>query len=85
MQAESNNYTPICLLNVSSKVFTKVGTNGVSSIAHKVVRPSPSAFLLRRNILEEVVVLHETINEIQTKNGWSSFQIDFENAYDKIK
>jgi hypothetical protein len=27
-------YRPICLLNVSFKVFTKVGTNRISEVAH---------------------------------------------------
>ena len=30
-------YRPICLLNVSFTIFTKVGTNRVTSIAHKVI------------------------------------------------
>jgi hypothetical protein len=30
-------YQPICLLNVSFKTFTKVGTNRVAKIAHSVV------------------------------------------------
>jgi hypothetical protein len=44
-------YRSICLHNVSFKVFTKVGTNRVTSIAQKVIRPSQSAFILGRNIL----------------------------------
>jgi hypothetical protein len=57
-------YRPICLLNASFKVFTKVGTNRVTSIAQKVIRPSQSAFIPGRNILEGVVVLHETIHKL---------------------
>ena len=33
-------YRPICLLNVSFKIFTKVGTNRISKIAETVVRPT---------------------------------------------
>ena len=55
-------YRPICLLNVSFKIFTKVGTNRVSSIAQKVIRPTQTAFMPGRNILEGVVILHETIH-----------------------
>ena len=61
-------YRPICLLNVSFKKFTKVGTIRVTSLAHKVIRPTQSAFLPGRNILEGFVVLHETIHEIHRKN-----------------
>jgi hypothetical protein len=77
-------YRPICLLNVSFKVFTKVGTNRVTSIAQKVIRPSQSAFIPGRNILEGVVVLHETIHELHRKKmDGVLFKIDFEKAYDK--
>ena len=78
-------YRPICLLNVSFKIFTKVGTNRVTYIAQKVIRPSQSAFLPGRNILEGVVVLHETIHEIKQRNlDGVIFKIDFEKAYDKV-
>jgi hypothetical protein len=79
-------YRPICLLNVSFKIFTKVGTNRVTQVAHKVIRPTQSAFLPGRNILEGVVVLHETIHELHRKKmDGVLFKIDFEKAYDKVK
>jgi hypothetical protein len=78
-------YRPICLLNVSFKFFTKVGTNRVTEVAHKVVRPTQTAFMPGRHILEGVVVLHETIHELQRKkmNG-VLLKLDFEKAYDKV-
>jgi hypothetical protein len=78
-------YRPICLLNVSFKIFTKVGTNRISEVAHSVVKPTQTAFMPRRHILEGVVILHETIHELHKKkmNGLL-YKIDFEKAYDKI-
>jgi hypothetical protein len=32
-------YMPICMLNVSFKIFTKVGTNQVTKVASSVIRP----------------------------------------------
>jgi hypothetical protein len=55
-------YRPICLMNVSFKALTKVRTNRATMIAHKVATPTQSTFIPRRNILEGVVVLHETIH-----------------------
>ena len=79
-------YRPICLLNVSFKIFTKVATNRLSMIAHKLIRPTQTAFLPGRNIMEGPVILHETLHELHTKkrNG-VIFKIDFEKAYDKVK
>jgi hypothetical protein len=78
-------YRPICLLNVSFKIFTKVAANRISQISQKVISLSQIAFLPGRNIMEEVIVLHEMIHEMHRKkqNGLI-LKIDFEKAYDKI-
>jgi hypothetical protein len=78
-------YRPICLLNASFKFFMKVGTNRISEVAHSVVKPTQTAFMPGRHILEGVVVLHETIHELHRKkmNG-VLLKIDFEKAYDKV-
>ena len=79
-------YRPICLLNVSFKIFTKVATNRITKVAHTVVRPTQTAFMPGRHILEGVVVLHETIHELHRKKlDGVLLKIDFEKAYDKIK
>jgi hypothetical protein len=55
-------------------------------VAGMVVSPSQTEFIPGRNILEGVVILHETIHELHTKklNG-VIFKIDFEKAYNKVK
>ena len=79
-------YRPICVLNVSFKIFTKVGTNRLNKVAQTVVSPSQTAFMPHRNIIERVVILHETIHELHTKKrDGVIFKIDFEKAYDKVK
>jgi hypothetical protein len=79
-------YRPIYLLNVCFKIFTKAGTNRISGIAPRVIKPTQSAFMPGRNILEGVVILHETIHELHTKKmDGVLFKIDFEKAYDKVK
>ena len=79
-------FRPICLLNVSFKIFTKVAMNRLNSVADHVVRPSQTAFMQGRNILDGVVILHETVHEMHRKNlSGVVFKIDFEKAYDKVK
>ena len=75
-------YRPICLLNVSFKIFTKVATLRINLIADKVISPTQTAFMRGRNILEGVVILHETVHELHRKkmNG-IILMIDFEKAY----
>lgn len=78
-------YIPICLLNVSFKIFTKVMTNRIALVAQKVIRPSQTAFLPGRNIMEGVVILHETIHEMhRKKRSGVILKLDFEKAYDKV-
>ena len=55
-------YRPICVLNVSFKFFTKVATNRLNTVAQIVVGPMQTVFLTDRNIMEGVVILHETIH-----------------------
>jgi hypothetical protein len=58
---------PICLLNVSFKFFTKVAVNRMTRIDTKLINPSQTAFIPGRNIMEVVVMPHETIHEIHRK------------------
>jgi hypothetical protein len=78
-------YRPICLLNISFKIFTKVATIRLNTVAGHVVRPSQTAFMQGRNILDGVVVLHETVHELHWKNSNGVIlKIKFEKAYDKV-
>jgi hypothetical protein len=78
-------YRPICMLNVSFKIFTKVLANKLSTVACKIIRPSQIAFLPGRYILEGVVILHETIHELRRKKQKGLYlKLYFEKAYDKV-
>lgn len=79
-------FIPICLLNVIFRIFTLVGTNRLTDIAHTVVRPTQTTFMPRRHIQEGMVVLHETVHELHPKKlDGVIFKVDFEKAYDKVK
>jgi hypothetical protein len=60
-------YKLICLLNVSFKIFTNVAMNRIMEIAKEVISPTQTAFLSGRNIMEGVIILHETIHEMHRK------------------
>jgi hypothetical protein len=45
-------YHPICLLNISFKIFTKVVVNRMSGIVEKLINPTQTAFIPGRNIME---------------------------------
>lgn len=86
---EANNirqYRPICLVNVDYKIFTKTLNSRIAPIVREVIDQTQTTFTKGRNILEGVVILHEVIHELKSKQqrGLIS-KIDFEKAYDKIK
>jgi hypothetical protein len=62
-----------------------VVTNRISQVATKVISPTQTTFLLGRNIMEGVIVLHETIHEMhRKKQDGLIFKIEFKKVYDKI-
>ena len=84
--ARIQQYIPICLLNVSFKIFTKVLNNRILKVADKMIGSSQTAFILGRYIMEGVVMLHETIHELhRKKQDGVILKLDFEKAYDKLK
>jgi hypothetical protein len=55
-------------------------------VAGHVVHPTQMAFMQGWNILDAVVVLHETVHELHRKKlSGVILKIDFEKAYDKVK
>jgi hypothetical protein len=78
-------FRPICLLNVSFKIFTKVAVNRMGGIEEKLISSTQTTFIPGRNIMEGVVVLHETIHEIHRKRmSGVVLKLDFKKAYDKV-
>jgi hypothetical protein len=79
-------YHPICLLNVSFKIFTKVAVIRLTQVVEKLISQSQTAFIPGRNIMEEAIILHETIHKLHRKkmNG-VILKLDFKKAYDKVK
>jgi hypothetical protein len=62
-----------------------VGTNKLHIVAKKVVSPTQTAFMPGRNIMEVVVILHETIHELHTKKrDGVIFKIDLERHTTKL-
>jgi hypothetical protein len=85
---EANNirhFRPICVLNIDYKIFTKVLTKRLSSLADKLISKSQTAFIPGRFILEGVITLHEILHELRVKKTKGVIlKLDFEKAYDKV-
>jgi hypothetical protein len=76
----------VYLLNISFMIFTKVAMIRLNTVVDHVVRPSQTAFMQGRNILDGVVILHEAVHELhKEKLNGVILKLDFENSYDKVK
>ena len=85
-QQNTTTYRPICLRNVSFKIFMKVVTIHINSITDHLNSSTQTMFMRGRNILEGVVTFYETAHELHRKNqSGVIFKIDFEKAYDKVR
>lgn len=79
-------YRPICLLNVSFKIFTKLIADRMSVVAQKIIDPCQTAFIKGRYILDGAVMLHEIVHELRVrKKKGVILKLDFEKAYDNVR
>jgi hypothetical protein len=59
--------------------------NRLTRIATRLIDPSQTTFIPGRNIMEGIVMLHETIHELHKKKmSGVILKLDFEKAYDKV-
>lgn len=79
-------FRPICLLNVSFKLLTRILTIRLTKVAEKVISPSQTAFIPGRYILDGAVILHEVLHELKSSHqSGIILKLDFEKAYDKVR
>ena len=63
-----------------------MATSQINSVADHLISPTQTAFMRGRNILEGVIIFHETIHELHRKNqNGVIIKIDFKKAYDKMR
>jgi hypothetical protein len=60
-------FRPICLLNVSFKIFTKLFTVRLMGVANKIINLSQTTFIRGRYIIDGVVMMHEIVHEMSRK------------------
>jgi len=78
-------FRPICLLNIIYKIITKVLTMRLTKVASRVISNFQIAFIPGRNILDGIVILHETLHSLKMqKEEGIILKLDFEKAYDRV-
>nr|XP_023912831.1 uncharacterized protein LOC112024429 [Quercus suber] len=84
-----SRFKQIRLCNVVYKIISKVLANRLKNILKEVIDESQSAFVLRRSIIENVLVAFETMHYInQKRKGKEALMIvklDISKAYDRVE
>lgn len=66
-------FRPICLLNVSFKIFSKLLMDRLTEAADKLIDKGQTAFIKGRYILDGAVIFHETLHEMKRKKDKGVF------------
>jgi len=79
------NYRPISLLNVDYKIISKIMTNRISKVIHKLVHPDQSCAIRNRSIFDNAHLLRNIIDYVEQKNLECCFiSLDQEKAFDRV-
>ncbi|KAL3524081.1 hypothetical protein ACH5RR_016915 [Cinchona calisaya] len=84
-----SQYRPIALCNVIYKAITKLLANRLKPFLNYCISDNQSAFLAGRQILDNVIVIHECLhflkNKRQGKKIVMALKLDMAKAYDRVE
>ncbi|KAL9667665.1 hypothetical protein QQ045_002028 [Rhodiola kirilowii] len=83
------DYRPISLTSVLSKIVSKAIVNRLQQILPEVISPAQSAFIKGRLITDNYLIAHEAShfmkNSRQGKSTYGSLKLDMSKAYDRVE
>jgi hypothetical protein len=86
MKQKGFNNIGLSVFFVSFKIFTKVSTIRMNSVVDHVVHLSQTTFMQDCNILDRVVILHETVHRLYRKRlNVVILKFYSEKAYNEVK
>jgi mannosylglycoprotein endo-beta-mannosidase len=83
---EIRKFRPTSLLSCIFKLFTKVITNRLGSLMHRLISLNQSTFIKGRYILESVVTTHEVLHSVHcSKDKGVILKLGYEKTFDMVK
>lgn len=80
-----SNWRPMSLLNIAYKITAKALQRQLQPMLSNIISSDQTAFLPNRHILDNVVVLHESIAWAQESGqDMALFKLDFQKAFDIV-
>jgi hypothetical protein len=83
-----HQFCPISLCNVIYKIISKILANRFKGLLHHCISPFQSAFVPSRNIQDNIILVHELFNSINSKRGrrgLMAIKIDMEKAFNRME
>ncbi|VFQ73314.1 unnamed protein product [Cuscuta campestris] len=82
-----NDFRPICLSTVASKIATKCIASRLSTLLPLIISEEQAAYVPRREILDQILITKEMVQHINRKvNGGNLIvKLDMAKAFDKLK
>ena len=79
------NWRPISLINVDTKIISKVLANRLEKVLPNLIHSNQNAFVKGRSIFDAVRAIDDIV-DYSKRNGWSGIlvAIDFQKAFDTV-
>ena len=82
---EVGDFWPICLLNGTVKIISKIPANRISKVLSSLIGDYQNGFIAGRSILERVVLAQEIVQYCaKNKTPSMMLKLDFLKAYDMV-
>lgn len=83
------DFRSISLFNMLYKLLSKVLVKRIKKVLHRIISPNPSAFILGRLIIDNIMVAFEVLHSMKTKQkgrtGDMTIKLDISKAYDRVE
>ena len=83
-----NHFRPISLINFNYKIISKILSNRLKPLLHKIVSPTQFAFLKGRSIHNNTILAYAVFHSMKQKKGnggLMALKLDMEKAFDYMK